>query len=280
MATARREAATTMQSTDVVIEVLDARVPLSSKSPLVEELRRMNQRPALKILNKADVADPQRTAAWLAFYNAQPQTRAIALSASNKSEVARIPKECLTLAPTRGTRLKPLRMMILGIPNVGKSTLMNTLLRRHVANVGDEPAVTKMQMRHALGPTSWIVDTPGMLWPHVDQDVALKLAASHSIGRNAYEDENVAMALGALLLADYRGLLAKRYPGLPPTCDADGLLTHIAAVRKIAVAVRDVSALTLLQDFRAGALGRITLETAPPTPTQTTPPPTPTPTKA
>jgi len=264
MATARREAGETMQKTDVVIEILDARVPASSKSPLVEELRRMNQRPALKILNKADVADAARTADWLAFYNAQPQTHAIALSATHKGDVGRIPKECLALVPSRGTRLKPLRMMILGIPNVGKSTLMNTLLRRHVANVGDEPAVTKMQMRHSLGPNMSIVDTPGMLWPHVDQDVAHKLAATHSIGRNAYEDENVALALALLLLEkNYGAALAKRYGPLPAGVDGDGVLDHVARSRNIVVDVRGKAALTLLQDFRAGHLGRITLEFAP-----------------
>ena len=176
MATAKKEAIETMRSTDVVIEVLDARVPFSSCNPLFETLRKENQRPALKLLNKADVADPALTDRWLAYYNAQPRTRALALSAKNAAVVKRIPKEALALAPTRGTRLKPLRMMILGVPNVGKSTLMNALLGRHVAKVGDEPAITKHQMKHAMGPTQWIVDTPGMTWPGLGGDAAEKLA--------------------------------------------------------------------------------------------------------
>lgn len=262
MATARREAVATMRKTDVVIEVLDARVPFSSRSPMVEELRREHARPAFKVLNKADAADPRRTQEWLAHYNAQPSTRAIALSATKASEVAKIPKACLALAPGRGTNLKPLRMMILGIPNVGKSTLMNSLLKRHVANVGDEPAITKNQMRHDLAKGMWIVDTPGMLWPGLDQAVALKLAATHSIGRNAYDEETVALALASMLLRDYRPLLEKRFGALPEACDAHGLLGHIAKARAIVSADALARAgAVLLNDFRAEKLGRITLET-------------------
>ena len=106
-------------------------------------------------------------------------------------------------------------MMILGIPNVGKSTLMNALLKRHVAHVGDEPAITKVQMFHKLGPGMSLVDTPGMLWPGMDQDTAFKLAATHSIGRAAYDDEDVAMTLGRYLLRRYPELLARRFGALP-----------------------------------------------------------------
>ena len=260
MAKARTKAQETMRVTDVVIEVLDARVPFSSCSPLVEGLRRENQRPALKLLNKVDVADPRQTELWLAHYNAQPQTKAVALSGRKLNEVRRIPKECALLAPGRGTRIKPLRMMILGIPNVGKSTLMNTLLNRHVANVGDEPAITKHVIKHELGAGQWITDTPGMLWPHVDQDVAFKLAATHSIGRNAYDEEEVAVDLGRRLLVRYAPLLAVRYGTLPAGCDGNSLLAHIAAARHIAVDPIAKAAAVLLNDFRGGVLGRITLE--------------------
>ncbi len=262
MATARREAAETMRKTDVVIEVLDARVPQSSRNPIIEELRRENQRAALKVLNKADIADPGATSAWLDHYNAQPNTRALALSANEPRDVMRIPKACLEIAPSRSTKLKPLRMMILGIPNVGKSTIMNALLKRHVAKVGDEPAITKMQMKHALGPAMWIVDTPGMLWEGLDQEVALKLAATQSIGRNAYDEETVALGLAALLLRDYPALLAKRFGALPADCDAHGLLLHIAAVRSIAPASAAKAAVVLLNEFRSGKLGRISLDRA------------------
>jgi ribosome biogenesis GTPase A len=156
-------------------------------------------------------------------------------------------------------------MMILGIPNVGKSTLMNALLERHVAHVGDEPAITKTQMLHKLGPGMSLVDTPGMLWPEVVQEAALKLAAAHSIGRAAYDDEDVALDLGRILLARYAHLLEARYGELPGGCDAHGLLQQIASrrslVKKGGEADLAKASLALLNDFRTGTLGRITLET-------------------
>lgn len=271
MVTARKEAALAMRKTDVVIEVLDARVPYSSRNPLVESLRRENQRPALKLLNKSDVADPERTRRWLGHYNAQPGVKAVALSAKKASDVQRIPKHALALAPHRGSPLKPLRMMILGVPNVGKSTLMNTLLKRVVTKVGDEPAVTKMHLRHELGPGMWLVDTPGMMWPGISPAAGLKLAITHSIGRNAYDNVEVAAALGAYLLGDYPALLAERFGPTPDAPDGQAslgghaLLGAIARHRSLLIkgGAPDLerAARVLLGEFRAGTLGKITLET-------------------
>lgn len=264
MLTARKEALETMSRTDVVIEVLDARVPHSSLNPMIEELRRKNQRPALRLLNKADAADPARTAEWLAHLESQPGVKAVAISARNPGEVGKIPAWCLALAPHRTTKLKPLRMMILGIPNVGKSTLMNALLRRSVARVGDEPAITKTQMRHELSPTMSIIDTPGMMWAGMSQATAYKLAQTHSIGRNAYEDEEAAVALGAYLLADYPVNVSTRYGEPPAGCDGHGLVAWVTRARGMLVKGGEPdlakAATTLLTDFRSGALGRITLE--------------------
>lgn len=263
MTKARREAGEAMRTIDVVIEVLDARVPLASLNPMLDDMRRELKRPALMVLNKADVADPKQTAAWLAWWNARPETRAIALSASKAGEAAKIPKACLQLAPGRTSVLKPLRLLILGIPNVGKSTLMNALLKRHVAHVGDEPAITKNQSRHALSPTSWIVDTPGMMWPGVDQGVAHLLAATHSIGRAAYHEENIAIFLGELLLRDYPHLLAARYGTLPEACTPSMLLQHIAKARRMVKDELATAATLLLKEFRDGVIGRISLERPP-----------------
>ena len=124
-------------------------------------------------------------------------------------------------------------MMILGIPNVGKSTLMNALLKRRVAHVGDEPAITKVQMLHKLGPDMTLVDTPGMSWPGMEQDTASKLAATHSIGRAAYDDEEVALSLGLTLLRRYPALLAARFGSFPRPCDEHGLLAFIATSRHL-----------------------------------------------
>ncbi|HYN54307.1 MAG TPA: ribosome biogenesis GTPase YlqF, partial [Methylotenera sp.] len=185
MTQARKKAEETMEFTDIVIEVLDARVPEASHNPVINEMRLFRQRPNLKILNKADLADPVATQAWLNYFNRQPNTKAVALSCKKAGEANKIPKLCLALTPHRGTHLKPLRMLIMGIPNVGKSTLMNALLNRRVAKVGDEPAVTKSQQRFDLSETMSITDTPGMMWPKIQYESdGYMLAASHAIGRN------------------------------------------------------------------------------------------------
>lgn len=264
MVTARKDVAETLRATDVVIEMLDARVPGASQNPMIDTLRAQLRRPALKLLNKADVADPERTRAWLAQYNAREGVRAVAISSKRKADVRAIPELCRVLAPHRGTRLKPLRLLILGIPNVGKSTLMNTLLARKVAKVGDEPAITKMQMRHEVSPGVTLVDTPGMLWPGIGEREALLLSATHSIGRNAYEEGEVAAFLGGLLLEDYPALVTARYGPIPSPADGHALIAWIARSRGLKAKgdVPDLgrAATQLLNDFRHGELGRITLE--------------------
>ena len=266
MVTARTKAAETMRTTDLVIEVLDARAPQSSCNPVFERLRRAGKRPALKLLNKSDMADPEQTRRWLQHYNAQDGVQAIALCAKKQGELERVLTACRALRPDRGAPDKPLRMMILGIPNVGKSTLMNAILKRHVAHVGDEPAITKIQMFHRLGPGMSLVDTPGMLWPGMEQATAYKLAALHSIGRGAYDDEEVALTLGLYLLRHYPELLAQRFGVLPRPCDEHMLLALIATGRSLAKKPGggpDIAraSVALLNDFRTGTLGRITLET-------------------
>ena len=179
MTQARKKAEETMEFMDIVIEVLDARVPEASHNPVINEMRLFRQRPNLKILNKSDLADPKATEAWLNYFNRQPNTKAVALSCKKPGEANKIPKLCLALTPHRGTHLKPLRMLIMGIPNVGKSTLMNALLNRRVAKVGDEPAVTKSQQRFDISETMSITDTPGMMWPKIQYESdGFMLAAS------------------------------------------------------------------------------------------------------
>ena len=266
MTSARKKAAETMALTDVVIEVLDARLPEASSNPMINELRLARQRPCLKILNKADLADPVATKAWLAYYNSQKGVKAVALSCKKATDVAKIPAMCLALAPHRGTPIKPLRMMIMGIPNVGKSTLMNALLKRRVAKVGDEPAVTKSQQRLDLNDHMTLVDTPGMMWPRIAHPSdGLMLAASHAIGRNAVIDEEVATFLADTVLAHYPALIAARYSCNVDGLDGVGVIEAIAQRRgfrlKGGAFDLEKAALTMLQDYRDGALGRISLET-------------------
>jgi ribosome biogenesis GTPase A len=266
MTSARKKATETMEFIDVVIEVLDARLPAASSNPMIEELRLFRQRPCLKILNKTDLADPQATQAWLNFYNKQPGVKAVALSCKKPGDVAKVVGLCRTLAPHRGTNLKPLRLMIMGIPNVGKSTLMNALLNRRVAKVGDEPAVTKSQQRIELNDQVSIVDTPGMMWPKIQYDSdGFMLAASHAIGRNAVIDEEVATFLGNLLLNQYPRLLTERYKCPVDGMDGVDLIEAIGNRRGYRLKGGDLdlekAAMTLLTDYRSGTLGRISLET-------------------
>ena len=266
MTSARKKAAETMASTDVVIEVLDARLPEASTNPIVRELRLHRQRPCLKVLNKSDLADPEVTKAWLAYYNQQPGVKAVAISSKSHTEVARLPKLCQSLAPHRNDNTKQLRMMIMGIPNVGKSTLMNALVRRKIAKVGDEPAVTKSQQIHQISVRHSIVDTPGLMWPKIEYPSdGLMLAASHAVGRNAIIDEEVAVFLAGLLLARYPMLLAARY-GFPVE-GLDGVAVVEGVARRRGLLMRggepdfEKASIMLLQDYRDGKLGRVSLET-------------------
>jgi ribosome biogenesis GTPase A len=266
MNAARKKAAEAMEKVDMVIEVLDARVPQASCNPMIEQLRVFRQRPCLKILNKSDLADPVATQAWLDRYNRQKDVHAVALSCKKPADVAKIPNLCLKIAPHRGTALKPLRIMIMGIPNVGKSTLMNALLKKRVAKVGDEPAVTKMQQRLYLGNNMVLIDTPGMLWPKIEHPTdGLMLAASHAIGSNALIEEEVATFLADVLLTRYASLLSARY-GFP-TEGIDGVSVVEGVAKRRGFRLKggeldlEKAAHTLLQDYRSGALGRISLET-------------------
>ncbi|AUN96409.1 ribosome biogenesis GTPase YlqF [Pseudazoarcus pumilus] len=266
MTSARRNASETMARTDLVIEVVDARIPEASCNPMIGELRRFRQRPCLKILNKADLADPAATKAWLAYFNAQEGVTAVALSCKNPGDVARVPAMCQRLAPHRSDGTRLLRIMIMGIPNVGKSTLMNALLKRKVAKVGDEPAVTKSQQTLDFGSHMTLTDTPGMMWPKIDHDSdGFMLAACHAIGRNAVIDEEVAEFLAGVLLSRYPQALANRYKLDPAKTDAWGVVEEVGRRRGCLVKGGGMdlekAAQILLNDFRAGALGRISLET-------------------
>ena len=266
MTSAKKKATETMERIDVVIEVLDARVPEAGSNPMIREMREHRQRPCLKVLNKADLADPVVTKEWLEHFNSQKNVRAVALSCKKPGEAAKVPKLCLPLAPHRGTSLKPLRMMVMGIPNVGKSTFINALLKKRTAAVGDEPAITKNLQHFDLNDHMQLVDTPGMMWPKIAYESdGMMLAASNLIGRNAYEESEVAAFLGDLLLQRYPGLLKQRYKSADTSMDGVTLIESIAKQRGFRSRGQepdfDKAAMTLLQDYRLGTLGRISLET-------------------
>lgn len=268
MTQARKKAAETLAMTDVVVEVLDARLPQASSNPMIHELRRHRQRPCLKLLNKADMADPVATKAWLDYFSQQPGVKAVAISCKKASDVARIPALAQQLAPTRCDAVKPLRLLIMGIPNVGKSTLMNALVRKKVAAVGDQPAVTKSQQRIDINSRLTIYDTPGMLWPKIEHPIdGLMMAASHAVGVNAYIDEEVATFLTDFLLEHYPALLTARYGFSTEGMDGVAVIEAVAKKRGCLMKGRggeldlEKAATILINDYRAGTLGRISMET-------------------
>jgi len=254
---------------DVVIEMLDARLPGSSANPLLAELTA--GRPTLKVVNKQDMADPVRTALWLDHYNAQPRTRAIALDASHTAPARAIIAACHELAPNRGGMVKPMRVLICGIPNVGKSTLINTLMGRRSAKTGDEAGITRNEQRIALADDFYLYDTPGMLWPRiVVPESGYNLAASGAVGRNAYDEQEVALELLSRLKHAYAAQLEARYKlGLPLeaiTSLPDEELMDAIARKRGAIASGGAvnwqkAAELVIADFRSNAIGRVTLET-------------------
>ena len=257
------------QGIDVVIELLDARLPGSSANPLLASLT--DGKPSLKLLNKQDLADPDRTQQWLDHYNALPGTRALPLDAGNKAPAKALVTACRELAPLRGGMSKPLRILICGIPNVGKSTLINTLSNKRQAKTGDEAGITKLEQRITLADDFYLWDTPGMLWPRIIvPESGYNLAASGAVGRNAYDEELVALELLRRLQEHYAPLLEARYKlGLPPGAMAemqdDELLEAIGRKRGAMMSGGRVNlqktAEIVMTDFRTATLGRITLET-------------------
>lgn len=250
---------------DVVIELLDARLPGSSANPMLAELTK--GKPALKVLNKQDLADPGRTSLWLAHYNAQSGVRAIALDASMSTPAKALVHACHELAPLRGGMAKPMRVLICGIPNVGKSTLINTLKGKRAARTGDEAGITKMEQRITIAPDFYLYDTPGVLWPRIIvAKSGYNLAASGAIGRNAFDEQEVALELLDYLRNHYANLLEERYrlQGVSAMSDEqllDAIGSRRGALQGGGLVNAQKAAEIVIHDFRASSVGRMTLET-------------------
>jgi ribosome biogenesis GTPase A len=262
MTKARRELAAAMPSQDVILQVLDARMPRASENPVIAELR--GYRPCLTILTKSDVADPDVTEAWLRWFEGARGVRAIAVRSDQAgASRARILELCARLSPRR-----PLHGLIAGVPNVGKSTLINTLMNRRVAAASDKPAVTKAQQRVVLEGGMVLLDTPGLLWPKIeDEDASMRLALAGSIPDTAIDSLTVATFGARWLLASYPDRVLARFKlaTLPETADA--LLAEIGrrrgCLRSGGVVDLHKAADILVHEVRARGFGRVSFEAPP-----------------
>lgn len=249
---------------DLVIEVLDARIPYSSENPMLSEIR--GDKPALKLLNKSDLSDPDLNQIWKNWFDRQPGVKAKVVTTEEPKKIWQLGNVIQDMFPERQGMGRFATAMICGIPNVGKSTLINYLAGRKSLKTGDEPGVTKGQQKIKLHNGVLIYDTPGVLWPNVENEKSgYRLATMGSIKDTAMEYEDVAHFAAGVLLEDYSDRLVERYKieELPETAldlmDAIGKKRGCLSKRGI-VDYERVSRI-LLADLRSGKLGRITFET-------------------
>jgi ribosome biogenesis GTPase A len=266
MTKARREMAALMPSQDVVIEVLDARIPKASSNPVVAELR--GKKPVIKVLTKSDLADPEVTRAWVTYLEGEPGVKAFA-STTKSPQVTRKKLAELSrhLADHRGPD-KAVRALIAGVPNVGKSTLLNTLMNRMVAKVSDKPAVTKEQQLVTLASGMQITDTPGLMWPKIEHEArAFRLALAGSIPDTAIDYLTIALFGAEYLLEHYPELVVARYKLAAVPADATALLTELGrrrgGLKPGGVVDLHKAAEILIHELRAGTVGAISFEEPP-----------------
>ncbi len=261
---ARREVKEVMPQMDVIIEVLDARVPYTSENPMVAQLRR--DKPVIKIFNKADLADPELTQQWMAYLEQQRGVKTLALDTDKASHVHKIVELCKKLVPNKVGNDKQIKAMIMGIPNVGKSTLINTLAKRIVAKTGNEPAVTKAQQRIKLEEGIMLYDTPGMLWPKLETEhYGFRLAAIAAIRDTVVNYEELGSYVSEYLLMAYPERLKARFK-LEQLPETDWEFMEQAGKKRGCmksggrVDLERFGAI-LVNELRDGSLGGITLET-------------------
>lgn len=270
MAKARRLVQENLKLVDVVIELLDARIPYSSRNPMIDDI--LGSKPRLIVLNKADLADPEATKQWVDSFKS-PHSTAIGLDSAQGKGFAEVPKLLKMLAAEKmaklaasGRRPRAVRCMVVGIPNVGKSSFINRLSRRKSTQTGNKPGVTKGKQMIRINNELELLDTPGVLWPKFeDPKVGYKLAATGAIKDTVFIIEEAAVFLLKLLLKlNYGDNIAARYKIDCLADDPFQILEQIGAKRGMlqsgGVVDTDKAAMLLLKEFKAGLIGRISLE--------------------
>lgn len=267
MTKAVREMEKNIKLVDILIELLDARIPLSSRNPDIDRLA--NGKYRLAILNKTDLADPKTTEKWAEYFK-EKNIRTITIdSRKNKdakkitSVVLEICKEKLERDKRKGLLQRPIKAMVVGIPNVGKSTFINSYAGKASAKTGNKPGVTKGLQWINLGKDINLIDTPGILWPKFDDpDIGIRLALIGSINDNIISKYDLALNLIEYLKINYCGIISKRY-NIEET-DIEEILKSIADSRKCLLkgGEPDIekAAAILIDDLRSGSLGRVSLE--------------------
>ncbi|AFC31901.1 RbgA [Paenibacillus mucilaginosus 3016] len=276
MTRARRQIQDKLKLIDLAIELLDARIPLSSRNPMIDEI--LLNKPRLVLLNKSDLADPERTKEWVAYF-AEQGLNAVPIDSVGGNPVKEIMnrskdllEEKIAAQVRKGINPRAIRALIVGIPNVGKSTLINRMAGRKIAATGDKPGVTKGQQWIKVGTEMELLDTPGILWPKFeDQTVGFRLAATGAIKEEILHPEEIALFAMRYLTQHYGDALKERFgldklPEDPQ--DTDAIVKVMEAVgRKRGALVSggrvdlEKASLAILRELRAGKLGRITLET-------------------
>jgi ribosome biogenesis GTPase A len=259
-----REMTNILPEVDLVIELLDARLPASSQNPAIVILR--DNKPCIKILSKSDLANPETTARWQAHFEQDASVKTLQTTLDLNGTPQRIIRLCQALVPSRVKANLSMLVMVAGIPNVGKSTLINALAGRKIAKTGNEPAITKGQQRIKLGQGIMLLDTPGILWPKIEnENSGYRLAASGAIKDTAMGIEDVAFYLADYLIKRYPVALRDRYD-LTSVPDTELELLELLGARRGCLSAGgrvdlEKASAILVNEFRAGMLGAITLET-------------------
>ncbi|MCI5613943.1 MAG: ribosome biogenesis GTPase YlqF [Agathobacter sp.] len=268
MTKAKRQMQEDIKLIDLIIEIVDARIPLSSRNPDIDQLGQNKFR--LILMNKSDLADPTATREWTGFFQEKGYF-VVALDARSKAGMKQITdtimeacKEKIERDRKRGIKNRPVRAMVVGIPNVGKSTFINSYAGKAVAKIGNKPGVTKGKQWIRFGKNVELLDTPGILWPKFeDQMVGLRLALIGSIKDEILNTDELSLELIKLLKESYPGVLHARYDVTEEQKETE-LLFEIAKNRNCVSKGMELdyskAANLLIDEFRDGTLGRITLE--------------------